>query len=47
MVAGNFTANRVVGNEAEAVSDVSVTDGVQKARAYRFHCQQWEDGEDG
>jgi hypothetical protein len=31
-----FTVNRVVGNDIEAVSDVSVTDGVQKARAISF-----------
>ncbi len=28
-----FTVNRLFGNEDEAVSDVSVTDGVQRARA--------------
>jgi ketosteroid isomerase-like protein len=32
----HFTVNRVVGNEWEAVSDVSVTDGVQKARVISF-----------
>jgi SnoaL-like domain len=31
-----FTINRIVGNDTEAVSDVSVTDGVQKARAISF-----------
>lgn len=31
-----FTVNRIVGGEGEAVSDVSVTDGVQKARAISF-----------
>lgn len=31
-----FTVNRVVGNDGEAVSDVSVTDGVQSARAISF-----------
>ncbi len=31
-----FTVNRIVGNESEAVSDVSVTDGVQHARAITF-----------
>ena len=31
-----FTINRLVGNEHEAVSDVSVTDGVQKARVITF-----------
>lgn len=31
-----FTVNRVVGGEREAVSDVSVTDGVQSARALSF-----------
>ena len=31
-----FTVNRVVGTDVEAVSDVSVTDGVQKARAVSF-----------
>ena len=31
-----FTINRIVGGEGEAVSDVSVTDGVQKARAISF-----------
>ena len=28
-----FTVNRIVGDDVEAVSDVSVTDGVEKARA--------------
>jgi ketosteroid isomerase-like protein len=32
----SFTINRVVGNDFEAVSDVSVTDGVQRARAISF-----------
>ena len=31
-----FRVNRIVGNDIEAVSDVSVTDGVQKARAISF-----------
>ncbi len=31
-----FTVNRIVGNDIEAVSDVSVTDGMQKARAISF-----------
>ena len=31
-----FTINRIVGNLDEAVSDVSVTDGVQKGRAISF-----------
>jgi ketosteroid isomerase-like protein len=31
-----FTVNRIVGSDSEAVSDVSVTDGVQKARAISF-----------
>lgn len=31
-----FTVNRVLGNDSEAVSDVSVTDGVQQARAISF-----------
>lgn len=31
-----FTVHRVVGNDEEAVSDVSVTDGVQHARALSF-----------
>ena len=31
-----FTVLRVVGNDDEAVSDVSVTDGVQQARAISF-----------
>ena len=31
-----FTINRVFGNESEAVSDVTVTDGVQTARALSF-----------
>jgi ketosteroid isomerase-like protein len=31
-----FTVNRVFGTESDAVSDVSITDGVQKARAISF-----------
>ena len=31
-----FTINRIVGNDDEAVSDVWVTDGVQKARVVSF-----------
>ena len=31
-----FTVNRIVGGEREAVSDVSITDGVQHARAITF-----------
>ena len=31
-----FTVNKIIGNEVEAVSDVSVTDGVQQARAISF-----------
>jgi hypothetical protein len=31
-----FTLNRLVGNDCEAVSDVSVTDGVQVGRAVSF-----------
>jgi ketosteroid isomerase-like protein len=31
-----FTINRLVGGESEAVSDVTVTDGVQIARAISF-----------
>lgn len=31
-----FTVNRIVGGESEAVSDVTVTDGVQTARAISF-----------
>lgn len=31
-----FTVNRLVGGPGEAVSDVSVTDGVQSARALSF-----------
>jgi ketosteroid isomerase-like protein len=31
-----FTMNRVVGNESAAVSDVTVTDGVQSGRAISF-----------
>lgn len=32
----SFTIHRLVGGEAEAVSDVTVTDGVQTARAISF-----------
>ena len=31
-----FTVNRIVGDESEAVSDVAVTDGVQTARVISF-----------
>ena len=31
-----FTVNRVVGSDSEVVTDVSVTDGVQNARAISF-----------
>ncbi len=31
-----FIINRIVGNDSEAVSDVSLTDGVQRARAISF-----------
>jgi ketosteroid isomerase-like protein len=31
-----FTINRIVGGDGEAVSDVTVTDGVQSARALSF-----------
>jgi ketosteroid isomerase-like protein len=31
-----FTINRIVGDEADVVSDVSITDGVQTARAITF-----------
>jgi len=31
-----FEVHRIVGNDAEAVSDVSVTDGVQRGRAITF-----------
>lgn len=34
--AWKFTVHRIVGGEADAVSDVSVTDGVQIARAITF-----------
>jgi ketosteroid isomerase-like protein len=34
--AWRFTVNRVFGTETEAVSDVSITDGVQNARAISF-----------
>lgn len=32
----SFTVHRIVGSESEAVSDVSVTDGTQMARAISF-----------
>lgn len=32
----SFTVNRLVGNQSEAVSDVTVTDGVTTARAISF-----------
>jgi hypothetical protein len=32
----SITINRIVGGVAEAVSDVSITDGVQSARAISF-----------
>jgi hypothetical protein len=36
-----FTVNKIVGNDLEAVSDVTVTDGVQYARAISFfNCRQ-------
>jgi limonene-1,2-epoxide hydrolase len=31
-----FTINKIIGNDSEVVSDVSVTDGVQSARAISF-----------
>ena len=31
-----FSVNRIVGNDTEAVSDVSLTDGFQKARVISF-----------
>lgn len=31
-----FSINRIVGNDLEVVSDVSVTDGVQQAKAISF-----------
>jgi len=31
-----FKVNRIVGDDIDAVSDVSITDGVQKARAISF-----------
>ena len=31
-----FTVNRLVGSESEVVTDVSITDGVQRARAISF-----------
>ncbi len=31
-----FTVNQIVGNESEAVSDVSITDGTQAVRAITF-----------
>lgn len=33
-----FTVNRIIGHGSEAVSDVSVTDGTQSARAISFFC---------
>ena len=33
---GNFPVHRIIGNDTEAASDVSVTDGVQQARAISF-----------
>ena len=36
----HFTVNRIVGNDDEAVSDVSVSDGVQRARAISFFTVQ-------
>lgn len=36
----HFTINRLVGNESEAVSDVTVTDGFIQARAITFHSLQ-------
>lgn len=35
-----FTLNRIVANATEAVTDVSVTDGVQQARAITFSTVQ-------
>lgn len=32
----SFTINRMLGNESEAVSDVTISDGVQTARAISF-----------
>lgn len=32
----SFTINKIVGNDTEAVSDVTVTDGTQQARAITF-----------
>jgi len=34
--AWSFSINRLIGSESEAVSDVTVTDGVQTARAISF-----------
>jgi ketosteroid isomerase-like protein len=31
-----FTVNRILGNDSEVVTDVSVTDGVQRARVISF-----------
>ena len=31
-----FTVNRIVGDDDEAVSDVAITDGIQQARAISF-----------
>jgi len=35
-----FTVNRIVANATEVVSDVSITDGMQAARAITFHTVQ-------
>lgn len=44
----HFSVNRIVGDDNEAVSDVSVTDGVQQARAISFlHGAGWKDRTDG
>ena len=32
----SFTVNRIIGGESEVVSDVSITDGTQNARAISF-----------
>ena len=39
----SFTVNRIVGGESEAVSDVSITDGTQNARAISLHGLAWQD----
>ena len=36
----HFTINRIVGNETDMVTDVSITDGTQTARAITFHTVQ-------